>query len=36
MKKVINNMEKLVFEVPSIERKNDAIDYIQEFKEYGS
>lgn len=28
--------EKLYFEVPSISRKNDAIDFINEFKEYGS
>ena len=29
-------MDKFYFEVPGIERKKDAIDYINEFLEYGS
>ena len=29
-------MEKLYFEIPSIARKEDAIDYIREFHEYQS
>ena len=29
-------MEKFYFEIPGISRKEDAIDYIQEFLEYGS
>ena len=29
-------MEKLRFEIPSIERKEDALEYIKEFKEYNS
>ena len=29
-------MEKLYFEVPSIDRKKDAIEYIEEFNKYGS
>ena len=29
-------MEKLFFEVPSIDRKKDAIEYIEEFNKYGS
>ena len=29
-------MEKLYYEVPSIERKSDAIEYIKEFYEYNS
>ena len=29
-------MEKFYFEIPSISRKEDAIDYIREFLEYGS
>lgn len=29
-------MEKLKFEIPSIDRKEDAIEYINEFYEYNS
>ena len=29
-------MEKLYFEIPSIERKNEAIEYINEHYEYKS
>ena len=29
-------MEKFYFEIPGISRKEDAIDYIREFLEYGS
>ena len=29
-------MERLFYEAPSIERKEDALDYIREFQEYGS
>ncbi len=29
-------MEKLYFDVPSIERKNNAIEYINEYYEYKS
>ena len=29
-------MEKLYLELPSIERKNEALEYIEEFYEYGS
>ena len=29
-------MEKLRFEIPSIERKEDALEYIKEFKENNS
>lgn len=29
-------MEKFYFEVPSLERKEDALDYINEFKKYNS
>ena len=29
-------MERLYYEVPGIGRKNDAADYIREFREYGS
>ena len=29
-------MEKFYFEVPSIDRKKDAIDFINEFYEYNS
>lgn len=29
-------MDRVYFEIPCIERKDDAIDYIQEFREYGS
>ena len=33
---IIKDMEKLYFEVPSIDRKKDAIDFINEFYEYNS
>lgn len=29
-------MEKFYLELPSIDRKNDALEYIEEFYEYGS
>ena len=29
-------MEKFYLELPSIGRKNDALEYIEEFYEYGS
>ena len=29
-------MERFYFEIPGISRKEDAIDYIREFLEYGS
>ena len=32
----MNNMEKFCFETPSMERKNDAIEFVNEFIEYGS
>ena len=31
-----DKMEKLYLELPSIERKNEALEYIEEFYEYGS